>query len=47
MLRTGAVVAAGLERTEDTFPLFLQTWHALIDGAAASYDGKECRPDQM
>ena len=34
MLRTGAVFAAGLDRTDDAFPLFLQTWHALIDGAA-------------
>ncbi len=33
MLRTGAVVAAGLERTENSSALFLQTWNALIDGA--------------
>ena len=31
MLRTGAVFAAGLDRTENAFPLFLQTWHSLID----------------
>lgn len=33
MLRTGAVVAAGLDRTENSSALFLQTWNALIDGA--------------
>jgi len=44
MLRTGAVVAAGLDRT-DAFPLFLRTWHALIDGAVASAGGTEYRQD--
>jgi AcrR family transcriptional regulator len=33
MLRTGAVFAAGLDRLENSFALFLQTWNALIDGA--------------
>ena len=44
MLRTGAVVAAGLERAEDAFPLFLQTWHALIDGAAVVSDTPATSP---
>jgi AcrR family transcriptional regulator len=33
MLRTGAFFAAGLDQTENSFALFLQTWDALIDGA--------------
>jgi AcrR family transcriptional regulator len=33
MLRTGAFFAAGLDRTENSFALFLHTWNALIDGA--------------
>ena len=35
MLRTGAVVAAGLDRSENAFPLFLRTWNALIDDTVA------------
>jgi AcrR family transcriptional regulator len=34
MLRTGAVFAAGLDRS-DTSPLFLQAWDALVDGSVA------------
>jgi hypothetical protein len=36
MLRTGAVFAAGLDRTEDASPLFLQTWRSLIDRSRSS-----------
>jgi AcrR family transcriptional regulator len=31
MLRTGAVIAAGLDHSENALPRFLQTWNALID----------------
>jgi AcrR family transcriptional regulator len=43
MLRTGAVVAAGLDRSENTFPLFRRTWNALIDGTS---DDREQCPDR-
>lgn len=33
MLRTGAVIAAGLDHSENAFPRFLRTWNALIDAA--------------
>lgn len=33
MLRTGAVFAAGLDRSATSFQLFLQTWNVLIDGS--------------
>ena len=32
MLRTGAVIAAGLDGSESAFPRFLKTWDALVDG---------------
>lgn len=35
MLRTGAVFAAGLDRSANSFALFLQTWNALVDGSVA------------
>lgn len=44
MLRTGAVVAAGLDRSENAFPLFLRTWNALIDGTS---DDREQCPDRQ
>ena len=31
MLRTGAVIAAGLDHSESAFPRFLGTWNALVD----------------
>ena len=31
MLRTGAVIAAGLDRSDRAFPRFLQTWNTLVD----------------
>jgi AcrR family transcriptional regulator len=33
MLRTGAVVATGLDHSDSAFPRFLQTWNSLIDAA--------------
>jgi AcrR family transcriptional regulator len=45
MLRTGAVVAAGLDRSEKAFPLFLRTWNALIDDTGAlGHDGGSTPP---
>ena len=38
MLRTGAVFAAGLDRTENAFPLFLETWRTLIESALGQRD---------
>jgi AcrR family transcriptional regulator len=35
MLRTGAVIAAGLDGSESAFPRFLQTWDALVDSRRA------------
>jgi hypothetical protein len=34
-LRTGAVFAAGLDRSDTSFALFLQAWDALVDGSVA------------
>jgi len=31
MLRTGAAIAAGLDRSDRAFPRFLQTWITLVD----------------
>ena len=31
MLRTGAVIAAGLDHSDSAFPRFLQAWNSLID----------------
>jgi hypothetical protein len=31
MLRTGAVIAAGLDHSDSAFPRFLQTWNSLVD----------------
>jgi len=31
MLRTGAAIAAGLDRSDRAFPRFLQTWNTLVD----------------
>jgi hypothetical protein len=33
MLRTGAAFSAGLDRSPSAFPLFLEAWDAIIDGA--------------
>jgi len=30
-VRTGAVIAAGLDHSDSAFPRFLQTWNSLID----------------
>jgi AcrR family transcriptional regulator len=46
MLRTGAVFAAGLDRTENAFPLFLETWRTLIDSALGKPDDGQRRPDR-
>lgn len=46
MLRTGAVFAAGLDRTENAFPLFLRTWRALIDDVPGKADGGDRGPDR-
>jgi AcrR family transcriptional regulator len=44
MLRTGAVYAAGLDRSPNPFGLLLQTWDALIDGDVAPLGAATTRP---
>ena len=34
MLRTGAVIAAGLDHSDNAFPRFLRVWNSLIDDVA-------------